>query len=838
MASVSMVSCATASASEALNASTARATNEIRHAGTQPPVVPDGFAKWCDEKLAGWQAEIAAVAKAPAPEPSAVLDPDTSLLDGDALRAAAKALAAILPPLPEDATPLRRQRHARLCDDLKRIEQLAGRLRAMPPAQQGLEVRDAYARAARSARQLAHNLEGSRWRRWKAEPTLATAYAGVAALLGALKDRHRTAAAVHIAQRDAEREAQRLSEAGWRQGRAGDAMVNGSGASAAHMGAPLLGGGARWQDWRFNDDDSKMYYVEQICAFFEGGLGGQLDELKAKLAGKVASQFGTTVLMSLDQVALARLVLNHHANRASFKADGPRARDALARLDRVAALAQKLLGKHYTGTPAAPCLGDARLAKGVNAGKLECIAQAIDATQGKGSTAFADWLSGAYPAPAPTLRTRLERGQPLPQDPVQSAVGCSMVYRAKSLGQHQTVGSAEATAGIGTAAEGDVEIGGSVAASHGPLHFFFALPRAAHELLDPAHTRDLRQTLAMHAALEREIGTRPVMAAYRRVADALHDETPPSAAQGAWPADGDEALGQEQDVPAGFHAAIKAPGAAGLRAVQRAGETLEQAALELVDGADLLLARPSRHWPKELEQALEARREQAYRTLVREVFQGDAPCTLAEALLKPEDFIATCHDALSLALARAQTERWLLAHALVPADAKPTGEVASALQGADAACGRARQLLDSGTSASRGGASRRRRRSRRMPPTSATRPRSRQRSTCSRPRPRPAWKTPWAPSCRSTSRCAPRRAGSPSRWRRAGRWPTTRSTPAGWGSSCSSRSARKAACRWWAMPCARRCCTPCACTFRAPAARCCKTPRPASCRSCRAWRWT
>lgn len=193
------------------------------------------------------------------PAPPQVIDPDSVEVDPAGLRDAMTSLTAILPPMPQDATPLRRARHERLVRELEGIHRLAGCLAAMPPAQQGLALRDAYARASRSARQLARNLDGSRWRRWKREPALATAYAGVAALLGALKDRHRSAAAAHIARRDAQREAQRLSAAGWRQGHAGDALVNGSGVAVAHLGAPLAGGGARWQDWRFNDDDSKYW---------------------------------------------------------------------------------------------------------------------------------------------------------------------------------------------------------------------------------------------------------------------------------------------------------------------------------------------------------------------------------------------------------------------------------------------------------------------------------------------------------------------------------------------------------------------------------------------------
>ncbi|WP_236674014.1 hypothetical protein [Ralstonia syzygii] len=123
-----------------------------------------------------------------APPSGPVIDPDTGALNKANLRQLADALADSLPAVPE-TRPHAIELRARLIHQIRTLRTIAADGPRKPPHEVGLAVRDAFAKAAKTARKLAGDVGGG---------DLADTYKGIAALLNEFKRTHLSASAHDI----------------------------------------------------------------------------------------------------------------------------------------------------------------------------------------------------------------------------------------------------------------------------------------------------------------------------------------------------------------------------------------------------------------------------------------------------------------------------------------------------------------------------------------------------------------------------------------------------------------------------------------------------------------
>ncbi len=594
----------------------------------------------------------------PSPPLGPVIDPDTGALNKASLRQLVNTLADTLQA---ELGKL----GAALADQIRSIETIADDDARTAPHEVGLAVRDAFAQAAKLARDLFGELRARR----PADPRLADACQGIAALLNEFKRRHLSASAHDVMNHYAAAEAANLERKapGIGQGKGGSNIVTGTSGGLTYSLLPKTGyagpdisvgaSGGRGRIY-FADDDGDIDHWPWGQAYLKASLGGQLGKWAAKLIGRLDLLAGDTWFEHNDLQEMVKLVANHDANRSRMRSASPNARKVRQALESLANTLSTAVGRNYTEAAGKPLyLNDEKIAKGVNTFKMTLLAAAIDDKLGGGSH-FSDLVKTAYPAPVDVLAGRIHSDEkpPLPLPP-RHDVPDSVGYADGNLYYRQAMASVDASVGNQTHGGTNLEASGAFGLNlrGNVAQYFMEFGEAPHAQLDPGHQKDYRQVFQQHQLLDDACGNgTPPAQLYlydqmRRALGQIDMDTP------AFPfAKTEQHLyGDAASVPDQFRNAIAHASGEQLNHVTDQLEQLKHTYLDFVTNASAVLAKSDRFIPPKERAVLDRKRQAAFDHINRAVWQGRY--ARKDALAHPGAFIAKSHASLSLALGCAGT---------------------------------------------------------------------------------------------------------------------------------------------------------------------------------------
>lgn len=638
-----------------------------------------------------------------APAPSAVvlpagpvIDIDSGALDLRHLEQTVTALAQALPELPVTGSATRLRE--RLANDLAGIGATAANIN-LRPDQRGLAVRDGFARAARTARVLARYLDRDHLNHGAgANGTTArecaTSYFLIAGLMTELKRTHLSAAAPDLMAHYAEREVARLERVapGIGQGVSGPNVATSTGASLEYsVGVGNVGGSASAGRTFFSDDDRDIDFWESYTVALQGGAGTRIANWAAKLNGQAAYAAGGTYFEHDDLRELVKLVANLDANRAWIRGAGPRTRKLVHGWEHVKDKVSQGVNRNYVQAPERPYfLNDTKLAKGFNGVKVAMLAMMLDeAQQARGGQPIFDAIvAQAYPAAGDVLRQRLAARQPLPPS-TRRDVPDSVAYADRRVAFREATLAVDASLGRATSGNPNLGAGGNVdlLARGDLLQFFTETANAPHQILDPAHHKDPKATLAIHQQLDASYPGAPPPAL--RLYDLMRGRLQ-GAAGPLPPLDASVAAlyGEAASIPAQFRNAIAHPSVQQLDRVAAEADGLKHLYLNFIENAATLLARSDRALPKPAREQLNTLRAEAFERVNAEVWHGGY--ARADALANPEKFVAASQASISLALGAVGTHLGIVKERLSHGDAEHT----HAARQADRGYAEVRELLD------------------------------------------------------------------------------------------------------------------------------------------------
>ncbi len=603
-----------------------------------------------------------------APPAGPVIDPDTGTLNKANLRQLADALADSLPPVAETRNHAKGLRN-QLIGQIHDISTIAADGSGKPPHEVGLAVRDAFAKAAKTADKLSGNVGGG---------DLADAYKGIAALLNEFKRTHLSASAHDVMNHYAEKETANLERTapGIGQGRGGSNIVTGTTGGLTYSLLPKTryagpdvsvgAGGGRGRIY-FADDDGDIDHWPSGQAYLRASLGGELGKWAARLAARLDISAGDTWFEHNDLREMVKLVANRDANRSWMQSAGPNARKVRQALESLANTISTAVGRNYKEAAGKPLyLNDAKIAKGFNTFKMTLLAGAIDDKlkrldgnqQPGGSNRFGDLVSKAYPATVDVLAQRIHsrEAQPLPLPP-RHDVPDSVGYADGALYYRQATAAVDASIGNQTHGGTNLEAGGTFGLNlrGNVAQYFMEFGEAPHVQLDPGHQKDYTPVFKQHQMLDDACGngTPPAQLhlydTMRRALGQIDMGTP------AFPFSKTEQhlYGDAASVPAQFRNAIAHASHEQLAHVNEQLEQLKQTYLEFVASASAVLSKNDKFMPARERATLGNRREAAFNLINRTIWQGRYP--RKDALAYPEAFVAKSHASLSLALGCAGT---------------------------------------------------------------------------------------------------------------------------------------------------------------------------------------
>ncbi len=593
-----------------------------------------------------------------APPSGPVIDPDTGALNKANLRQLADALADSLPAVPE-TRPHAIELRARLIHQIRTLRTIAADGPRKPPHEVGLAVRDAFAKAAKTARKLAGDVGGG---------DLADTYKGIAALLNEFKRTHLSASAHDIMNHYAKTEVANLERKapGIGQGKGGSNIVTGTSGGLTYSLLPKTGyagpdvsvgaGGGKGRIY-FADDDGDIDHWPSGQAYLKASLGGELGKWAAKLTGRLDLLAGDTWFEHNDLGEMVKLVANHDANRSKMPSAGPNARKVRQALESLANTLSTAVGRNYTEAAGKPLyLNDEKIAKGHNTFKMTLLAAAID--EKLGGDRFSSLVSAAYPATVDVLTERIgspeERPLPLPpRHDVPDSVG----YADGALYYRQATASVDASIGNQTHGGTGLEAGGALSLNlrGNVAQYFMEFGEAPHAQLDPGHQKDYKPVFKQHQLLDEACGNgTPPAQLYlydrmRRTLGQIDQGTP------AFPFTKTEQhlYGDAAAIPAQFRHAIAHANCEQLEHVTDQLEHLMQTYLHFVADAPAVLAKNDKFMPPKERETLNHARQATFDRINHAIWQGRYP--RQDALAHPETFIAKSHASLSLALGCAGT---------------------------------------------------------------------------------------------------------------------------------------------------------------------------------------
>ena len=638
-----------------------------------------------------------------APPEKPVFDPDTGALNKPQLRQMVSALKDALPTVPVALTRSHAhsiELHAKLQQQLTKINTIAADNSHKPAHEVGLAVRDAFAAAAKTARKLGKSLG-------RHDP--ADAYKGIAALLTELKRTHLSGSANDVLTHYAAKETANLEvkAPGISTGKSGSNVSTSTSGSltvsafptnkyaAAHVTASAGGSTSRLYTL---DDDGDVDFIPGKQAFAQAALGGKLGEWAANLAGKYAFSGHNVYLEHDDLQQLVKIVANHDANHAWLKTSsaGPRARQLMHQLESLANMVSHAVGRNYTEAAGKPYfLTDAKIAKGFNTFKMTLLAGAID--HKLGGDHFSTLMNKAYPPIADVLAERIIKDEPLPAQPRRD-IPDSVAYGDRFLAYRQHTGTVDASAGNkthgGTNLEANVNF--DITGRVDNAKWYTESAAAPHALLDPGYHKDYQATFKLHQQLD-EACSGDVPPAQLH----LYNETRKALTQDlhagpALPFTEAERLhyGEEANIPAQFRNAITHATPEQLNHATDQLEHIVNTYQHFAKDAGAVLAKNDRFMPAEQRGALTQAREAAFAQINQAVWHGRYP--QKDALAKPEEFISKSHAAISLALGCVGAHISVIKQQMAQraAGAQPHQDELAATVTADSTYKTARELLD------------------------------------------------------------------------------------------------------------------------------------------------
>lgn len=593
------------------------------------------------------------------------LRPDQRPVLGDDARVDTEALAAhvdTLRALMADCRPAWGVGGAAFERALGRVETLA-RDKHLPEHLRGLQLRHAWAAAAAAARTVAREagVQAHLFGRQE-DKASAEAWSHAAAVFVWLKRHHLSAAAQHLVNEFAPKEARNLAAAGVRTGCSGDVLNASSGGSLAWTtGAWTVGGGSKANDMFLVDDDTHSYFAESQQSHLEGALGFDAGGLKAKAVGKRLSlHLGRELLEAETTEDLAKMVLHLRAQRSRFHTAGPRMRRVIDGLGGLKRLAARAVGKGYVTRADAPTyLNETKVAKGLDATAARLACAGFDTARGEANGSLAAWLATAYPGTDETLRVRMAQDGPLPPNWLHAALPVSGAYGSRSQSVRRY--AVELESGVGIASPNGSHqaplAGAAIKGTGSLLQFHLRLPKAPHQLMQAPPGGDMRAALELRGALDALAPERhPELRLYRHARDELGGPPPHPTADDFEP-------------------------------VRWRAQALADGHVAFAAFAHTLAREPDRFQPSALRARLEAERRRAFDEIQEHVWDGAYPGGWDAAREDLPAFIARSHDAMSLALGALATHLGLLRQA--------GGSDDAACAAAQSAVDRAAALLDS-----------------------------------------------------------------------------------------------------------------------------------------------
>lgn len=647
-------------------------SRQTEHAGQEQeiPSAGEGAVEQEPSRAVEPEASVPAAVETPAQSAialpaGAVIDSETGELEAAHLEQTVDALAAALPELAASvasAHPRAKELRAKLKQQLSDIA-TAAKATNRRPDQKGLAVRDGFAKAAGTSKVLARYLERNYVNRAADDEGQARAcdrarsYYLVSGLMTELKRTHLSATALDLMKECADREVERLERVapGISQRVSGPNVATNTGVSLDYsVGIGNVSGSASNGREFFADDDRDIDFWKLRGGAVQGGVGGKI----SKLAASANLQFmfqGGEIYFETDTVdEMVKMVLNMDANHPmTIKSAGPKTRKLVHGWERFKDTVSLSLGRNYAPAPGRPYfLGDKKVAKGFNGVKMALLARGLDEElpSDGGRARFSSIVEAAYPAVGDVVRQRLADDQPLPPA-TRRDVPDSVMYADRLVAFRETTGAFNGS--LGVSASGDSNLGADGAFSltlRGDLlQFFMESANAPHQILDPAHYKDLKQTLSVHSQLDALCDPHPPAAL------ALYD-TMRKRLQGEGRADPMLALsqgvaktyGDGPSIPAQFRNAIARPDTVQLERAGAEAEGLKRLYLDFIKDAATVLARSDRFLPRSAQSDLETQRREAVARINKEVWQGRHP--EADALAQPEKFVAASHASISLAL--------------------------------------------------------------------------------------------------------------------------------------------------------------------------------------------
>lgn len=565
----------------------------------------------------------------------------------------------------------------------------------------GLKLRDGFASASQEARRLARSIPS----RDPNAKQLALTYRCYSALFTELKRIHLTAAAPHVMDEYVQRKAATLKKLVPTIGDrvSGSNIISNRRIGADHAFGPgTLGGALGANRFLLIDDDTETNFWKTYGGYAYGGVGGKLARWGGKLTGKLGLEGSRTYFETESLEDTLRLVANLDANQSPQRSAGPNHRKGSRTFRSIFnQFAKNALGRNYEPPAGAPSfLHDKKLTKGYNYAKLNLIALALDElTEGH---SLSELIAAAYPSAASVARVMMECDAPLPENPIHRTVPLSEPFCQGLVGIKNVSAGAKAFLGKSSARNGLVEgeMGVSIEGNWNTMQIDARMARFSHEILDPAHHRDLAQTLKLHRQLESHSGGAarnggsPRLFLYEKMKRELQGNEAEGPSRVPWEGCDEDCYGGIVSISRGLLEAISSPDSAKLRAAASACKRLSADYLSFLDDAARVMAKRDRRTPTHLVSALERERLEAFQRINDRIWNGAYPGGSAKALKDPRKLVAQSHDAAGLALGYAGIYLAVLKREMSTRPHLQTQENLAAIEQADSAYHDARQLLD------------------------------------------------------------------------------------------------------------------------------------------------
>ncbi|TKC88400.1 type III effector protein [Trinickia terrae] len=649
------------------------------------------------------------------PPSGPVINPYSGELDKPRMRETASALIDALPKLPSGvvaAHPRSQALRNQLVAELNNVSKLAADDSKLSPDELGLALRDNFARASKTARTLAKYLDRPRVSGDGPRKEAATWYL-VSGLMTEMKRTHLSAAANDIGDEYAKREVKNLERAaaGISHGISGPNASTSMGASLGwsplHPAVANVQVGVSGGRTISADDDRDIDFWESFGILAKGGFGGKIHKWAAQVSGQAGVSGGSVYFEHDDLQQLVKLVSNMDANRSWNNSAGPKMRKLVHGGERIYNATAKLAGgRNYTPEAGRPYyLNDKKIAKGLNQFKMALLAKALDDEKGGD---FQSLVKAAYPSIDQVLEDRSTQPSAngaAPDFPIATRrdVPDSVAYADRLAAFRQYTAGADANIGKSSSdnpnAEGSINF--DVNFKTNLVQFFVESASAPHQLLDPAHHKDLKATLGIHKEIDRLCdpdSPAPGLHLYNQVRGKLdgHNGNTPSA---QFSNTQSHHYGDVADVPEQFHHVIADPKPEHLDEAADLAKELGDHYRALIKHAAPLLAKGDGNMPAEQRRQLDGERLKAFQEINKQVWNG--AYDEKRALKNPAEFIAGSHASISLALGCVGTHIGLAKHELAeranPAQAarlQATPAHEDAILNADAKYDETRTMLD------------------------------------------------------------------------------------------------------------------------------------------------